>query len=246
MSKKAELKIHGFNACLAVFKRRPEGLVRVYLTEARMKTLSDVVRFCVKNRLAYHVSGPAELEKVSGAVHHEGVCFVIKLPAFLDAKDLTRLASAPGQWLALEDVGNPHNLGAIMRTAAHFGAKGVFLVAPQGSWETGAFYRTAEGGAEVVPVIPVENLSELVALTGELGLTLYATSGNQGASLYQGKLTEKAVFFMGAEGPGLSTEALRSASKTLRVPGTELVESLNVSSATALFMGEWYRQHGPR
>ncbi len=245
MSKKAELKIHGFNACLAVFKRRPEGLVRVYLTEARMKTLSDVVRHCVKNRLAYHVSSPAELEKVSGATHHEGVCFVIKLPPFPDARELTRMAGQPGQWLAIEDVGNPHNLGAIMRTAAHFGAKGVFLVAPQGSWETGAYYRTAEGGAEVVPVIPVETLPELVALTAELGLTLYATSGNQGASLYKGKLADKAVFFMGAEGPGLSVEALKASTKTLRIPGTELVESLNVAAATALFMGEWYRQHAP-
>lgn len=243
MTKKSELKIHGFNACMAVFKRRPDAIVRLYLTQARMKVLGDIVRFCVENRRAYHVSSLEELDDVSGATHHEGVCMVIKLPPFPTAQDLAKWSAKPGCWLALEDIGNPHNLGAIMRSAAHFGAKGVFLVAPKASWETGAFYRTAEGGAEAVPMIPVESLEELVDLTRELGLELYGTSGHKGSDLYKTKLSTKAVFFMGSEGPGLSEAALRQSAKLLKIPGTGAVESLNVSTATALFMGEWFRQN---
>lgn len=243
MTKKTELKIHGFNACMAVFKSRPDAIVRLYLTQARMKTFGDVVKMCVQKRKAYHVVSNEELGDMSGATHHEGVCFVIKLPDLIDANELSALASRPGVWLALEDVGNPHNLGAIQRSAAHFGAAGVFLIDPKTSWETGAFYRTAEGGAECVPVIPVESLQELLGLAQELKLTPYATSGHKGKDLYKTKLSEHSLILLGSEGPGLSPFALKSIPNHLLIPGTGNVESLNVSTASTLFLAEWYRQH---
>ena len=246
MTKKTELKIHGLNACMAVFKHRPDGIIRLYLTETRMKILADVVKLCVQKRRAYHVVSSDELAEVSGASHHEGVCLVIKLPELLSPKERSQKAAKAGSWLALEEVGNPHNLGAIQRSAAHFGAQGVFLIGPKASWETGAFYRTAEGGAEAVPLIPVETIQELLTLAQELGLTVYATSSHQGPDLYTAKLSPKAVFLLGSEARGLREEALKATPKALRIPGTGLVESLNVSAAASLLMGEWYRQHGTK
>lgn len=245
MAKKIELKIHGLNACLAVFKHRPDGIVRVYVTQTRLKTLADVIKLCVQQRRAYHVVTPEELAEVAGATHHEGVCMVIKLPELLSPYELQGLAKKPGQWLALEEVGNPHNLGAIQRSAAHFGVRGIFLINPKASWETGAFYRVAEGGAEAVPVIPVESLEELLAIARELSLKIYATSGARGSDLYKTKLASHSLFLLGSEGPGLSQEALRSAPATLKIPGTGDVESLNVGAASALLMGEYFRQHTP-
>lgn len=230
---------------MAVFKNRPEAIVRMYLAESRLKTLGEIVKYCVKNRKAYHVQTTEELADVSGAQHHEGVCLVIKLPQLPDARELQAMARKPGQWLALEEVGNPHNLGAIQRSAAHFGARGVFLINPKSSWETGAFYRVAEGGAEAVPVIPVESVEELLELAQELGLKVLATSGHQGSDLYKTKLPAHAVFLLGAEGPGLSKAALKHAPTLVRIPGTGSVESLNVSTAAAVLMGEYYRQHTP-
>ena len=142
-------------------------------------------------------------------------------------------------------MGNPHNLGAIQRSAAPLGVRGIFLINPKASWETGAFYRVAEGGAEAVPVIPIESVEELVELSKELGLKVYATSGHQGSDLYKTKLPNKAVFLIGSEGPGLSQVAMRNAGGLLRIPGTGLVESLNVSTAASVLMGEWFRQHTP-
>lgn len=243
MTKKTELKIHGFNACMAVFKSRPEAIVRVYLTQARMKVFGDVVKMCVQKRKAYHVVSNEELADMSGATHNEGICFVIKLPDLISPKELSQRAQKPGIWLALEDVGNPHNLGAIQRSAAHFGAAGVFLIDPKTSWETGAFYRTAEGGAECVPVIPVESVKELLNLAKELKLTPYATTGHKGMDLYKTKLATQSLIFMGAEGPGLSKTALSSIQNHLQIPGTGAVESLNVGIASTLVLAEWYRQH---
>lgn len=243
MTKKTELKIHGFNACMAVFKQRPKGIVRLYLTQPRLKVLGDLVKMCVQERKAYHVVTNEELAEVSGATHHEGVCLVIKLPDLPGPRELQALAKTPGQWIAMEDVGNPHNLGAIQRSAAHFGVRGVFLVAPKVSWETGAFYRVSEGGAEAVPVIPVESMSELLELASELGLKVFATSGHKGSDLFKTKLPAQALFLLGSEGPGLSPDAMKNAAGLIRIPGTGQVESLNVSAAASVLMGEWYRQH---
>ena len=251
MSKKAptgvdpalEMKIHGFNACLALFQGRPSSIVRLYLTEKRLKPLAELVRHCVEKKLAYHVVSEDELNKISEATHHEGVCLVIRRRKRASESDLKALAQGPGAWLALEEVENPHNLGAIVRSAAHFGVKAVFLIGKETGWQNGAFYRTAEGGAEAVVIYPLEGLGQLHELAKKLNLTLMATTGHQGDSLYGAALPERSLFLLGTEGRGLSSEALKKAPYLLRIPGTDAVESLNVSTATAVILGEWYRQH---
>lgn len=238
-----EMKIHGLNACMALFKGRPSALVRLYLAEKRLKLLTDVVKHCVERKLAYHVVSDEELEKVSEASHHEGVCMVIRRKKRVSETELKELAKGPGQWLALEEVENPHNLGAIVRSAAHFGVKGIMLLGKKQNWQNGAFYRTAEGGAESVAIVAVENWVEFKELTTKLNLTVMATSSHDGDKLYESILPERSLFMIGAEGRGLSTEAFKKAEVLLQIPGTGEVESLNVSTATALLIGEWYRQH---
>jgi TrmH RNA methyltransferase len=241
---KLEMKIHGLNACLAVFKGRSSALIRLYLTEKRLKTLADVMKFCVERKLAYHVVSEEELEKVSESTHHEGVCMVIRRKKRVSETEMKELAQGAGCWLALDEVENPHNLGAIVRTAAHFKVLGVFLVGKKASWQNGAFYRTAEGGAEATAMIPVDSWGELKELAQKLQLNIMATSSHQGENLYKMKLPERVLYLMGSEGRGLSDEAFKSAQKLVQIPGSGAVESLNVSTATALLVGEWYRQKG--
>ncbi|MBY0518269.1 MAG: hypothetical protein K2P81_15270 [Bacteriovoracaceae bacterium] len=241
---KLEMKIHGLNACLALFKGRPSSIVRLYLTEKRLKVLSELVKHCVERKLAYHVVTEEELEKVSEASHHEGVCLMIRKKKRVSESELKDLATGPGVWLALEEVENPHNLGAIVRSAAHFGVKALFLIGKNVNWQNGAFYRTAEGGAEAVAIYPVDSWVELHELTKKLDLTMMATAGQKGDPLYEIDLPERSLFVMGAEGKGLSQEAFKRAKYLINIPGSGLVESLNVSTATAVILGEWYRQHG--
>ncbi len=238
-----EMKIHGFNACMGLFKSRPSALIRLYLTEKRLKTLSPVMKYCAEKKLAYHVVTEEELAKVSESSHHEGLCMVIRRKKRISETEMKELAQTSGQWLALENVENPHNLGAIVRSAAHFGVKGVFLIGKKDQWQNGAFYRTAEGGAEAVAMITLESITELFQLTKKLGLTVLATTGHKGNDLYGADLPEKAVFLMGAEGMGLSSEALKLSPYLIKIPGSGMVESLNVSAATAVILGEWFRQH---
>ncbi len=237
-----EMKIHGFNACMSVFLHRPQAVIRVYLTEKRLSVASELVRHCVEKKLAYHVSTVEELDKVADSTHHEGLCMVIRKLKRPGLTDLRALAEGDGVWLALENVTNPHNLGAIARSAAHFGVKGIFVVGDRVNFQNGAFYRTAEGGAEACAMVAVKHLNELQSLCEGLGLQMYATSSHEAKSLYKTKLVGKTVFLMGAEGAGLSKEALRLTDKKISIPGSGKVESLNVSVATSVCVSEWSRQ----
>src|SRR5689334_9461043 len=149
-----EIRIYGLNACLALFARRPHDLRKVYLLESRIPDLQPVLAWCVQKRLGYRVVGNTDLDKLTGTQHHEGVCFETRRSEFVQLSTLLqRVPRAPQPALLawLDGVGNPHNLGAVWRSAANFGLHAIILPADSTLAASGAAYRVAEGGAEAVP-----------------------------------------------------------------------------------------------
>src|SRR5690606_27145328 len=122
IQRKDELKIYGMNACLGFFRKRNQDLIRVYLTEEKLKTLKEVISFCVNSKLAYHIVGNDELENISESKHHEGVVFLVKNKKIGQLKEYRPGLNDSG-FMALENVSNPHNIGAVLRSMAHFGLK---------------------------------------------------------------------------------------------------------------------------
>lgn len=246
----AEHKLTGLNAVLAVFEHRPEDIVRVYLTEARLPALSALLRWCAAHKRAYHVVDKAELDRVASSLHHEGVCALVRARPAPSLDDLLRRlerAGGPEVLLALDGVANPNNLGALTRSAAHFGARAILYrpVDPEAGFSS-ALARVAEGGLEHVELVPVPNLAPALTRLREKGFELVATSGRAAASLHEVALPARMVLLLGAEDRGLSKELERRAGLRLQIPGTGKVESLNVSVAGGIFLAEHRRQHPPQ
>ncbi len=235
------MKVYGRHAAETLFKKRPEDLIRAYITRDGVFDFKDLVRYCVDHKLAYHVVEREELDKLSRATHHEDILLVVKTKKIPAMKDLL---SVPGRSfiIALEEVENPHNLGAIMRSCAHFGVTGILYEAKVPVALTAAAYRTSEGGAESVPAIHLTNWNEVMEVAKKLGYKALATSSHKGDSLYTTKFPEKTILFVGAEGTGLSDKLMKMMNGFLTIPGTGEVESLNVSNATTAILTEWYRQ----
>src|SRR5690606_37911850 len=115
---------YGRNACLALFARRPDDVRRVFVREDVARKIGEVLRELARRRLPYRIVSDEELAKVAGSQHHEGICFYARpLPAPDEAALLApfRAGDRAGCLLYLDGVENPHNVGAILRTAAHFG-----------------------------------------------------------------------------------------------------------------------------
>lgn len=238
-----ETKVQGENACRVCFRERPDAVVKMYLEQSMAAKFADVMKYLAANKKAYHLVDNAELEKISGSSHHGGVVFVVKrkpeqtLAAYLAANKHKKHDCL----LALDGVGNPHNLGAIVRSCAHFGVQGVIMTQPD-LLQSGAAARTAEGGVEFVAGLACDHLPLALKLCKEAGYSLITTSSHAGISLYNSKLGNKVVVVFGEEMDGVSKQVANSTDVALQIPGSGKVESLNVSVAASLILGEWFRQ----
>lgn len=237
-----ETRVYGENACQALFQSRPESIVRAWFVQSVTPRFRETLRWLAANRKAYHVVEDAELAKASGTEHHGGVCFIIKKRVGMAVSEWLKQAGSKDCVLALEDVSNPHNLGAIMRSCAHFGVKGL-LVNDAAQLESGAAVRTAEGGAEHVQAISGEDFAASLAAFRKAGYTIVTTSSHTGTPLAKAELPARMVLVLGQEREGLSDSAFQQGDISLSIGGTGNVESLNVSVATGVLLAEWWRQN---
>lgn len=236
-----ETHVYGENACQALFAHRPETIVRGWFVADAVPRFRKAMRWLADNRKAYHVVEDEELIRAAGTTHHGGVCFLIKKRSGTSIQDWLQQAGEQDCVLALDDVANPHNLGAIMRSCAHFGVGGV-IVHDAAVLESGAAMRTAEGGAEYVQPIISEHLPQALAQFHKAGYQIVATSSQQGVPLFNSKLPKKMVLVLGQERDGVSAAVLAKSDLRIAISGTGQVDSLNVSVAAGVLLGEWWRQ----
>ena len=247
-----EIKMCGYNACQKLYESRAEDIIRVYLVQTRLEEFSELVKSCVRRRKAYHVVTVADMDKISGSTHHEGVCIIAKrrLPPTWDLflSQMEDDAADPTLVLILEDVANPHNIGAILRSAANFGCKYVVLPNEKSFKPSAALLRTAEGGGEFVEFVSAPSINVIATELRQRGITVLGTAMKGRINLYQngeaGALPPRLAVILGNEARGLSADAKKAAAGMIAIPGTGAVQSLNVGMASALIAGEYFRQHG--
>lgn len=242
-----EVKYYGVAACLEIWKCRPDDIIRVYLTNARMKQFGPLLKWAAAQRKAYHIVEEGDLEKLTESIHHQGVCLLARERPRMGfsqmAADLKK-NTGPMVLAYLDGVENPHNLGAIVRTCAHFGVR--YIIGEQGHLPSmsPSSCRVAEGGAEHVDIIALTNPDRELQQLHDMGFAVVTTAAN-GTALYQHPFARRTLVVMGAEETGVSKHLLRKADATLAIPGTGAVESLNVSVAFGVVVGEYCRQHPP-
>lgn len=242
---KDEMKYYGFYACLKLWKERPDDIIRVYVDEKRVKEAASLLKWCATKAKAYHVISEAEMAKVSDSTHHEGLCILAKqkkVSSFNEVLESFKKNSDPACLLYLDGVQNPHNVGSIMRVSAHFGIKYILGQKDFLPKISPSSYRIAQGGAEFVELVPIDDVKSAFQKLEDLGFKIATTSSHGKQSLYNYKFQKRTLIVMGGESEGIDRKLLDSSKDTLTIPGSNLVESLNVSVATGLLLGEYYRQ----
>ncbi|MCW0380489.1 putative tRNA/rRNA methyltransferase YfiF [Xanthomonas sacchari] len=239
-----ELRLYGLNAVRAVYARRPEAIRKLYLSEARIPALQPLLKWCVAKRVGYRVVDEADLHKLAASSHHEGVVAdVLRVAPLALADWLQALAPGPALALWLDGVGNPHNFGAILRSAAHFGVGAILLPEQAALALSGAAARVAEGGAEAVPLVRLPPTMQAQTQLRGAGFALAATLVDGGDDLFATALPQRLVYVMGAESDGMDRDFAQACDLRLSIPGSGAVESLNVAAATAVLLGTWRSRH---
>lgn len=144
--------------------------------------------------------------------------------------------------LALDGVTDPHNLGAILRSAAAYGVRGVITTRDRSAPLNDAAVRASAGAAAFVPVVRVTNLSRTLRQLKTKDLWIIGTDSEAATAAWDADLTVPAVLVVGAEGKGIRPGVARSCDLMVRLPMVGAVGSLNVSVATGVLLAERCRQ----
>jgi len=230
-------RICGVNAVRALFLRRPEAVIRLHYLAERRPVAGPLCRYLARHQKAYREVLDDELTRIAGTEHHGG------LVALADPRRALPMPSPPPAILfagpvlpVLDGSGNPHNLGAIARGAAFFGAKAMILSDdPRQADLSDAAYRTAEGGLEHMAVFRAKHLPSLLKrLSGQLLITAAVPAGGMAPEALPRR--KPIALVLGNEETGPSAEVLAACEARVTLAGSGLVESLNVAAATAVLM----------
>ena len=241
-----ELAVCGIEAVKALAKNNQEKIRRFYYAEERKYDFSDLCKNLAAKHIPYNMVDGADLEKLSGTIHHQGVVAMIEQPRLTPlTTDIT------DEWLhkkesalLLDRVGNANNLGAIVRSAAFFGFKNIVIPLDEAqSSITTSSYRVAQGGLEFVNVYTVHSIEKLLkSMNGKM--VRFGTDVTAKTEVSQiPALCEKkgALIILGNEEHGISDMVKENCDHLVFIPfGGEKqnIESLNVAQAASIVLYE--------
>jgi len=171
---------------------------------------------------------------------HQGVALLVEPLEAVALEDA--IAASDGPVLLLDQVTDPRNVGAILRSAAAFGAACVVLQDRHAPPETGALARAASGALDIVPVVREVNLSRAIASLQKAGFWVMGLAGDATRTLAEACPKDRRVaLVLGAEDTGLRRLQRETCDELVRLPITQAMESLNVAAAAAVALYEVVR-----
>jgi TrmH RNA methyltransferase len=234
--------VYGLSAALAAFAQRPDHVMSIAHTPEARHDIADMLREAAKRRIAYREVDGDALAQMADSVHHEGVCLLVRPLPELELSELADRVGDEGLLIALDEVQNPHNLGAVLRSAAYFGARGMLVSADKKL--TAAARRVAEGGAEHVPVVSVPAMPAALKAFVDHDFAVIGADTRAKVKLPALKWPKRSVLVLGHEREGLSKPVRAVCTMLVRIEGTEAVDSLNVSVAAGVLLASYAQQHG--
>jgi 23S rRNA (guanosine2251-2'-O)-methyltransferase len=183
-----------------------------------------------------------QLEQRCGSPDHQGVCADVEPYRYADGGAL--LAREGALIVALDEIQDPQNLGAICRTAECAGATGVVIPERRSAEVTPAVCKASAGAVEHLAIARVRNLADFLLHARRAGAWSYGADGDARTGYAQPDYRGKVVLVMGSEGSGLRPRVARSCDELIALPLRGRIESLNVSAAAAALLYEITRQRG--
>ncbi len=238
--KDTEITICGLAAVRARFQRDPDSIVRLFFDLPRSKKIGPMCSAMAAARKVYRCVEPAELEKIAGSVHHGGVVAVVEdtPPPAPTPEDAAVWCRRNENLVVLDRIGNAHNLGAIVRTAAYFGVPRIVISGEAESARPGAAaYRVAEGGMDAVEICVTPSIPPFLRALATAGFDVVGAATRGGAAgAPRDNRGGTWALVLGNEEHGLSPSVEKACTRFVTIPGSGLVESLNVSAAAAILI----------
>ncbi|HLN01485.1 MAG TPA: 23S rRNA (guanosine(2251)-2'-O)-methyltransferase RlmB [Bryobacteraceae bacterium] len=222
----------------ALRARRPldRVLVAKGVGGARVQEIIDLSR---KNSTPLRFEERAALDRLAGSAAHQGV---VALGAAKQYAELEDVAGAAHMLVVLDGLEDPHNLGAVIRTAHAAGADAIIVPERRAAGLTDTVAKAAAGALEHLPVVRVTNINRALEDLKKSGFWIYGVDERGDQDYDTVDYAERAVLVFGAEGKGLHQMVRQHCDVLLRIPMSGKISSLNVSVAAGVVLFDWKRR----
>jgi 23S rRNA (guanosine2251-2'-O)-methyltransferase len=238
----------GVHSVAAALERSPGGIrALIVADECRNPRVRELEQRAKSAGVAVRSEPRAALDRRCAGERHQDVIAEFEPDNLHGEKELDRLLDTlpqPPLVLVLDEVQDPHNLGACLRSADAAGVGLVILSRDRSAGLTAAVRRAASGAAEVLPILFATNLARVLKRLKDRGIWLAGTTDHAQTSIYEADLGGPLALVMGSEGKGMRRLTESLCDYRLRIPMQGTVESLNVSVAAAVCLFEIRRQRG--
>jgi 23S rRNA (guanosine2251-2'-O)-methyltransferase len=229
----------------AVLERRPQTVLAAKVLRDASGKLAELERALASRGIALERVSRGELDRLTGGGVHQGILVEIAAAPEFTIGDFESLVMSRGRalrLLVLDQVEDPRNLGACLRTADAAGVDAVVVPRDRSAKLTATAMKTSTGAAETVPVFRAPNLARTLSWLKEAGVWVVGADGAAPQSLYATKLAPPVAIVLGGEGRGVRRLTRDLCDELVHIPMLGTVESLNVSVATGIVLFELLRQ----
>lgn len=241
----SEEVIAGRNPVVEALKAcRPINKILLTRT-ARPGAFYEITKLAKEQAIVVQEVEPAKLDALSPEVKHQGVIALAAAKEYVELDVLLKELEgkeAPPLLVLLDELEDPHNFGAILRTCEAVGVDGVLIPKRRSVSLTATVARTSAGAIEYVPVVRVGNIAQIIEKLKKLGYWVVGADMAGTQVYYQSNLTGPLLVVMGSEGKGLRHLVKEQCDFLVRIPMKGKVNSLNVSVAGSLLLYEILRQ----
>lgn len=244
----AEL-VYGIHSIAAIMENEPERLIEIYALKGRQDDrVTPIINESYSLGVSVQFMSRKALDDKSKGEQHQGIMAKVKAARQKDEGDLKELLEQKAKagkapfLLVLDGVTDPHNLGAVIRTADAAGVDAVIVPKDKSAKLNGTAKKVACGAAEVVPLIVVTNLARTLKMLQDEQVWVIGTAGEAEQDLFEMKFDGPLAIVMGAEGSGMRRLTRESCDQLVKIPMAGSVSSLNVSVATGVILFEAVRQ----
>lgn len=235
----------GRNPVLSLLENSPERCMKVLIsktTQGHIKT--RVAELCKKAHVPLQTVDGAAIDRLAPGEKNQGIAAYMTSIKLWEAEELLRFLPKqpePAMLLLCDHIQDPHNLGAVIRTAEAAGASAVMFPKRGGALPTGTVVKASAGAALRLPLAMTGNVSQTIRLLQESGYWVVGLAMEATETLFQANISPRTVFVIGSEGDGLGRAVAKNCDELLRIPMQGETGSLNASVAASLAMFEWVR-----
>jgi len=243
-----ENQVEGRNAVLEVFKSGRD-IEKIIVAKGNTEgTIRRIMSMAAERGVVLQQVERKRLDEMSQTKNHQGVIGIVSAHQYVEVDDILNRAKEKGKdpfIIILDEITDPHNLGAILRTSDAAGVDGVIISKRRSVGLTATVAKTSAGAIEYVPVAKVTNIAKTIDDLKKAGIWIACTDMD-GKSYFESDLKGPIALVIGNEGDGVGRLVKEKCDFTVSIPMLGQISSLNASVAAALFMYEVVRQRGVR